>query len=111
MTDDNPDQLSDEWMRAHNAFHAATMCACGSPRLVEMAATLGESAAMYRYFSQRYDQGRRDVAGEHRAIFEATIARDADLACRLHTEHIQCTAEIVTRALAESPLRQNTASA
>jgi len=111
MTDDDPDQLSDEWMYAHNAFHAATMSACGSPRLVEIAATLGESAAMYRYFSQRYDHGKRDVAGEHRAIFEATIARDADLACRLHAEHIQRTAEIVTRALTESQLPQNPASA
>lgn len=111
MTDDNPDQLSDEWMHAHNAFHAATMCACGSPRLVEIAATLGESAAMYRYYSQRYDQGRRDVAGEHRAIFDATIARDADLACRLHTEHIQRTAQIATQAMAESQLQPNPASA
>jgi DNA-binding GntR family transcriptional regulator len=110
MTDEDPDQLSDDWMRAHNAFHAATMCACGSPRLIEMAATLGESAAMYRYYSQRYDHGRRDVAGEHRAIFEATIARDADLAGRLHAEHIQRTAEIVTRALAEPQLGSNTAS-
>jgi DNA-binding GntR family transcriptional regulator len=111
MTDDDPDQLSDEWMHAHNAFHAATMCACGSPRLVEIAATLGESAAMYRYYSQRYDQGRRDVAGEHRAIFDATIARDADLACRLHTEHIQRTAQIATQAMAESQLQPNPASA
>jgi DNA-binding GntR family transcriptional regulator len=57
---------------------------------------------MYRYYSQRYDHGKRDVAGEHRAIFEATIARDVDLACRLHAEHIQRTAEIVTGAFAES---------
>jgi GntR family transcriptional regulator, carbon starvation induced regulator len=111
MTDGDPDQLSDEWMQAHNAFHAATMCACGSPRLVEIAAALGESAAIYRYYSQRYDQGKRDVAGEHRAIFEATIARDTDLACRLHAEHIQRTAEIVTRAWVDSQHRQNPASA
>jgi DNA-binding GntR family transcriptional regulator len=111
MTDDDPDQLSDEWMRAHNAFHAATMCACGSPRLVELAAGLGESAAMYRYYSQRFDHGKRDVAGEHRAIFEAAIGRDADLACQLHAEHIQRTAEIATMALADSQLRQDPASA
>jgi DNA-binding GntR family transcriptional regulator len=111
FTEQDPDQLSDEWMGAHNAFHAATMGACGSPRLIEMAATLGESAAMYRYYSQRYDHGRRDVAGEHRAIFEATIARDADLACRLHAEHIERTAEIVTRSLAESHLRPSPACA
>ena len=100
---------SDEWMHAHNAFHAATMCACGSPRLVEIAATLGESAALYRYYSQRYDHGKRDVAGEHRAIFEATIARDADLACRLHAEHIQRTAGIVIHALSEVQLQENPA--
>jgi GntR family transcriptional regulator, carbon starvation induced regulator len=97
---DRPDELSEEWMRAHNAFHAATMSGCSSPRLIEMAAALGESAAIYRHWSQLYDHGKRDVAGEHRAIFEATVARDADLACRLHRDHIQRTAEIVTAALA-----------
>jgi DNA-binding GntR family transcriptional regulator len=111
MTCDDPDQLSDEWMHAHNAFHAATMSACGSPRLGDLAGALAESAAMYRYYSQRLDHGKRDVAGEHRAIFEATIARDADLACRLHAEHIQRTADIVTQALADSQLRQDPASA
>jgi DNA-binding GntR family transcriptional regulator len=111
MTDDDPDQLSGEWMAAHNRFHAATMCACGSPRLIEIAAGLGESAAMYRYYSQRYDHGKRDVAAEHLAIFEATIARDADLACRLHAEHIQRTADIVTLALAESSMVRDQDSA
>jgi DNA-binding GntR family transcriptional regulator len=94
-----PGQITGDWMQAHNAFHAATMSGCGSPRLIEIAASLGGSAAMYRHFSQRYDHGRRDIAAEHRGIFEATLARDADLACRLHAEHIQRTAEIVTEAL------------
>jgi GntR family transcriptional regulator, carbon starvation induced regulator len=96
---DAPGQITGDWMDAHNAFHAATMRGCGSPRLIEIAASLGGSAGMYRHFSQRYDHGRRDIAAEHRAIFEATLARDADLACRLHAEHIQRTAEIVTKAL------------
>lgn len=98
----DPAQLTDEWMHAHNAFHAATMSGCGSPRLTGIAAGLGESAAMYRHFSQHYDQGKRDIAGEHRAIFEAVLARDADLACRLHAEHIQHTADIVVAALASA---------
>jgi GntR family carbon starvation induced transcriptional regulator len=76
------------------------MSGCCSPRLIEMAAALGRSAAIYRHWSQFYDHGKRDVAGEHRAIFDATVARDADLACRLHTAHIQRTADIVTSALA-----------
>jgi DNA-binding GntR family transcriptional regulator len=111
MTDDDPDQLSDEWVHAHTAFHAATMCACGSARLVDIAAGLNESAAMYRYYSGRYDHGKRDAAAEHLAIFEATIARDADLACRLHAEHLWLTARIASEALAESELRQNPATA
>jgi DNA-binding GntR family transcriptional regulator len=111
MTDGDPDRVSDEWMEAHNAFHAATMNACGSPRLVDMAAVLGESAAMYRQYSQRSHHGRRDVPAEHRAIYEATIARDADLACRLHAEHILRTAEIVTRALASEALEHSSATA
>jgi len=100
----DPEDITDDWMHAHNAFHVATMCGCGSPRLIEIAANLGGSAAMYRHVSQRYDHDQRDVAGEHRAIFEATVARDADLACRLHGEHIARTADIVTRALAEQEL-------
>jgi DNA-binding GntR family transcriptional regulator len=110
-TADHPGELSDEWMHAHNAFHAATMSGCGSPRLVEMAAALGESAAIYRHWSQRYDHGRRDVAGEHRAIFDATVARDADLACRLHRAHIQRTAELATAALAADATDESSATA
>lgn len=100
MTTPGDDEvLSDEWARAHSAFHAATMSGCGSPRLIEMAADLGECAALYRHWSHRYDGGRRDVAGEHRAIFEAAVARDADLACRRHLDHIQRTADIVAAAI------------
>jgi DNA-binding GntR family transcriptional regulator len=96
---DEPGQLTDEWMHAHNAFHAATMSGCGNPRLIEIAAALGGSATIYRCVSQQHDLGQRDVAAEHRAIFDATLRRDAELACRLHAEHIQRTAEIVIRAL------------
>lgn len=97
--DEAPAQVSLEWMRVHNAFHAATMSGCGSQRMVALVSWLGESAAIYRYCSQRYDQGHRDVAAEHTALFEAAIARNADLACELHLRHIRRTAEIVTAAL------------
>lgn len=101
MTDpDRPDMLSEDWARAHEAFHAVTMSGCGSPRLIDLTAGLGEAAALYRHWSHRYDHGRRDVAGEHRVIFEAAVDRDADLACRRHHDHIQRTAEIVAAALA-----------
>jgi DNA-binding GntR family transcriptional regulator len=102
ITEGCPEMISEEWMRTHVAFHAATMSACGSPRLIEMAADLQECAALYRQWSHRYDGGHRDVAGEHRAIFEATVARDAELACRRHLEHIGRTAELAEAAIAEA---------
>ena len=37
-----------------------------------------------------------DVEGEHGAIMDAALARDADLAVRLHDAHITRTADIVT---------------
>jgi DNA-binding GntR family transcriptional regulator len=95
---DSPDELTSEWMQAHNDFHVATMSACGNRRLIALTAALGESAAIYRHWSQAYDHGRRDIAGEHRAIFEAALARDAELACRLHAEHIRRTGDIVRAA-------------
>ena len=92
---DSPDELTSEWMQAHNDFHAATMSACGNRRLIALTAALSESAAIYRHWSQAYDHGRRDIAGEHHAVFEAALARDAELAARLHAEHIRRTADIV----------------
>lgn len=97
---DCPERVDEPWMGAHNAFHQATMAGCGSTRLLEITASLGETATVYRYWSQRHDKGSRDVAGEHRAIFEAALARDADLACRLHQDHLRRTADIVVAAAA-----------
>jgi len=99
---DHPEQLNREWARAHRAFHATTMSGCQNPRLVELADRLSESAEIYRYRSQLVDEGSRDVAGEHRSIFEAVIARDAPQACQLHAEHIRRTARIVSAALRQS---------
>jgi DNA-binding GntR family transcriptional regulator len=92
---DSSDVLTAEWMQAHNDFHAATMAACGNRRLIALTAELAESAAIYRHWSQAHRRGRRDIAGEHRGVFEAALARDAELAARLHAEHIRRTADIV----------------
>jgi len=93
-----PEALSVEWMTAHSAFHLATMSGCGSDRLMEIAERLSESAAIYRYRARMYDLGKRDVAAEHQAIMNAVVARDVDLACRLHTEHLRRTVRIAGAA-------------
>jgi GntR family transcriptional regulator, carbon starvation induced regulator len=110
VTPDNPDGVNQAWMQAHNLFHQATLSGCGSQRLMEIIAGLGESASIYRLWSHQYDQDRRDISSEHLAIFEATLARDADLACRLHQEHIQRTVDIVIAAISatdEDPFKEN----
>lgn len=94
-----PDQIRADWMDAHNAFHAATMSGCGNQRLVQLTATLGSAAGIYRHWSQAYDHGERDIAGEHRAIFTAVLARNAEAACLAHSDHIRRTAHIVTAAI------------
>lgn len=99
--DGDPAQLSAEWASAHGAFHAATMSACGSTRLVALAVSLGEAAGIYRYWSQVVDH-TRDVAAEHAGIFEAAITRDAARACALHRRHIQRTADILITAMHEA---------
>lgn len=103
---DQPGQLNQEWARAHRAFHEATMSGCQNPRLAELATRLSESAEIYRFRSQMVDQGSRDVAGEHRAIFEAVIARDAPRACQLHAEHVRRTARIVATRLHDPGLQE-----
>lgn len=95
---DRPGEFSVDWSLAHNDFHAATMAACGSQRLLALSATLANDATIYRHQSRLYERGERDVAEEHRSIYQATLDRDADLATRLHVEHIRRTAAIVSSA-------------
>ncbi|MFD6100407.1 GntR family transcriptional regulator [Nocardiopsis flavescens] len=96
---DGPGDGADEWARAHDAFHAATMAACGSPRLLETITGLVQCAALYRRWTHPHGEEGRNVAAEHRAIFEAAVGRDADLACRLHQEHVRRTVDGALAAL------------
>lgn len=98
-----------EWERAHVAFHAALLSASGSKWLQTLSDLLREQTARYRHLSvsPRYQLGgdptseaHRDVLAEHRAIFDAVLARDATRACELLRQHFQATAELVLRQTA-----------
>ncbi len=103
MTVGSPAELDPDWVHAHHAFHAATMSACGSPRLIEITSALAESMAItiYQHWSELYlySQDRLDAAGEHQALFDAALARDAGLACRLNDEHNQGSTDIIVAVL------------
>jgi GntR family carbon starvation induced transcriptional regulator len=81
--------------KLHKQFHTALIAACGSRWIVGFAEMLFDNARRYQALSIRSPTHPRDVEGEHRAIMDAVLARDADLAVRLHTEHISRTQEIV----------------
>jgi DNA-binding GntR family transcriptional regulator len=90
---DDPQRLSDDWVTAHADFHDRLLAACPNPRLRSIASTLRDAGELYRRWSQPIgDVQGRDVAGEHRALLDAVLARDADAAAAALAAHIERTA-------------------
>ena len=89
--------VTDEWARAHADYHLALLSACPSPRLRDLAASLRDTAELYRRWSGSFDvhQEPRDVPAEHRGLMEATLDRDPDRAVVLLTGHINKTASLL----------------
>ena len=83
-----------EWLTAHSGFHAALAAAAGSPILERLRRQLYDAAELYRMWSSNLPQHptRDHVDDEHRAVFEAALARDADRAVDRLTRHLETTA-------------------
>lgn len=94
LAEDDPPRVSDDWERAHVAFHAALIAGCGRPRLRCMIDSLRDAAELYRRWSQPHDPDR-DVAAEHRQLLETALARDADAATSALAAHFERTAQIL----------------
>jgi DNA-binding GntR family transcriptional regulator len=94
---ENPLRDDPEWDVAHRQFHEALVSAAGSATLLAIRATLFERATRYRHLSAHLRPQPRDKVGEHRAIMQAAIARDADLATKLIERHIRSTTENVKK--------------
>jgi GntR family transcriptional regulator, carbon starvation induced regulator len=92
-----------EWMTAHGAFHAALAAAAGSPVLERLRRQLYDASELYRYWSGNLPQhpARAHVADEHKAIFDAALAREAALAVDLLTQHLEATARNLEAIAAE----------
>lgn len=96
---DLPTAVDEEWERRHEAFHEALIAACQSKVLLGFCSQLSARANRYRRLSVSVPDIPRDVRNEHRLIFEATIARDADTATALLQEHFERTAQMVDELL------------
>lgn len=82
------------WADAHVAFHRTLIGACGNDVLLDICDRLSDAAELYRAWSGRIDPGR-DTSGEHKALMEACLAHDADLAVSLFEQHVDHTASIL----------------
>lgn len=93
--------VSAEWEELHKAFHVALLAGCPSSRLINIAASLRDSAEIYRSWSHgvSLDAERRDFEGEHRAIKEAALARDAHAASQALQSHLQRTTDLLIEHL------------
>jgi DNA-binding GntR family transcriptional regulator len=81
--------VSEDWTLQHRDFHQALLTGCGNRRLESVATALRDSAELYRrWYWVLTDDHERDLAREHRQLRELTLARDADGAIEVLTEHI-----------------------
>jgi DNA-binding GntR family transcriptional regulator len=80
-----------EWENRHRGYHDALIGGSGSPILLQFCHMLHDMNDRYRRIYLQAHAFDRDVAGEHKAIFDATLARDAGLASKLLRAHIERT--------------------
>jgi GntR family carbon starvation induced transcriptional regulator len=95
---------NEEWEVRHARFHATLISACGSPLLLQFCDQLYLRADRYRRLSLTVEIEPRDVQVEHRAILEASIARNASLARSLLSQHYEATAAVLRKYLDERGL-------
>lgn len=99
--DESCQAVSPEWETLHKAFHVALLAACPSARLINIAASLRDSSEIYRSWSHgvSLNTERRDFEGEHRAIKDAALARDASAASSALQSHLQRTTDLLIEHL------------
>ncbi len=94
----SPPLLSEEGASLHRAFHLGLLAGCRSKWQLRMVELLYDHSERYRRLSSIKQSRDRDSNAEHRAIAEATLARDADTAAKLLVKHIDRTTLELTRA-------------
>jgi DNA-binding GntR family transcriptional regulator len=98
-------RISEEWAEAHSVFHQTLLSGSENPRLTAIATQLRASAELYRRWSLPLGHGEsRDIAQEHRAIVDAVLAHDVELAVQLLTDHINLTTNLLLEAGAADPV-------
>lgn len=97
---DNPNLINPAWVAAHEAFHDALVLGCTNPWLLKLRKMLYAHSERYRALSVPLARRKRDVNAEHRAIFDAVMAKDVETARHLMADHIRKTTEILLQSAA-----------
>ncbi len=105
--DDENQHHSANWSQLHYSFHRSLLMACHSPWMLRFSDLLFDQSERYRRLRFGYElEGMdtpRDVDGEHQAIMDAVLARDADRATDLLSHHYQSTVQRIIKQ-ADSPI-------
>lgn len=88
-------RLNDDYAVAHSAFHEALVSACDNVWLKRMRDWLYAQSERYRYLTVPLARVERDVGQEHAQLVEAALARDADRAVAVLSDHLMATARIL----------------
>lgn len=88
-------EVDKEWEVHHLRFHMELVSECAMPKLLSFRSILELQARRYRRISVHYLTAPRDDLGEHAALKEAVLARDADKAAHLVKAHYQTTIDII----------------
>lgn len=88
-------ELDRDWERLHMRFHEALVAQCPLPKLKAFRSILELQARRYRRVAVHYLRAPRDDLGEHEALKDAALARNAELAAALIKAHYNRTIEII----------------
>lgn len=88
--------LRDEMEERNRSFHYTLISACPSRWLNRLYGILFQQSERYRRISRGMPLIPRDTLAEHKAIFEAVMARDVEAACEAVRTHIQITLENIS---------------
>jgi DNA-binding GntR family transcriptional regulator len=93
------EQAVSEWEARNRDFHNAMIGACTNSWLLNFREILYSHSIRYLHIALTDRTIPRDVRAEHQAIFDAVIARDADLAEKLTIEHIRRSVPVIEKRL------------
>jgi DNA-binding GntR family transcriptional regulator len=106
----DPTRSSEEWAEAHAAFHTALVEGCGSPWLMRLHNQLYDQSERYRRLSVSLAPRRRNIGDEHQKILDAVLARDANKAVKLLSQHLASTTAILMDTNLEELLQKRRAA-